>query len=142
MKKAFAEELERTKNEDRQPEEPLIGAQRLLLTGYWEWDLQTRKYSWCEEMYRILNLPPQESPPRTGTFFNCVHPEDREKVAGALGKALAGGQPLDIEHRIIWPDGSVRIMLAKAEVTFDQGRPVRVLGSIQDITEQRQVQAT
>jgi hypothetical protein len=67
-------------------------------------------------MYRIFNLPPQQSPLRTGTFFNCVHPEDRGKVVKAIGKALVGEQPFNIEHRIV---GSVRFVHGKAEVTFN-----------------------
>ena len=126
--------------EDRQTGERLMGAQRLLLTGYWEWNLKTQKYSWCEEMYRIFNLKPDQSTPRTGTFFNCVHPDDREKVVRAFGKALVGEQPFNIEHRIVWPDGSVRFIHGKAEVSFDGGRPIRILGIVQDITDRRQVE--
>ena len=58
----------------------------------------------------------------------------------ALGKALIGEQPFNIEHRIIWPDGSVRIVHGKAEVTFDEGRPIRVLGTVQDTNDRRQVE--
>jgi PAS domain-containing protein len=115
-----------------------IGAQRLMFVGYWEWDMKTGKYSWCEEMYRIFNLPPQTSL-RTGTFFNGVHPEDRERVAKALGKALVGSEPYDMEHRIVWPDGSVRSVHGKVEVTYDGNRPTRVLGSIQDITDNQEI---
>ena len=140
MNRSYANEPKRRENESRQSGEPVIGAQRLLLSGSWEWNLKTKKYTWCDEMYRIFNLTPQKFPPRTGIFFNCVHPEDRGKVVRALGKALIGEQPFNIEHRIIWPDGSVRIMLGKAEVTFDEGRPIRVLGTVQDTNDRRQVE--
>lgn len=139
MNKPFATERQQPENADRQSEVGLIGAQRLMLTGYWEWNLKTNKYSWCDEMFRIFNLTPQQFPPRTGTFLNGVHPEDRGKIVQALGKALVGEQPYNIEHRIVWPDGSVRVVHGKAEVTFEGGRPVRVLGTVQDITERQQV---
>lgn len=132
-----ATELEQTHNECRQKEVRLIGAQRLMFVGYWGWDLKTGKYSWCDEMYRIFNLPPQQ-PLRTGTFFNAVHPEDRQGVVKALGKALVDKQPYNIQHRIVWPDGSVRSILGKAEVTFDGSRPVQVSGTVQDITNSLQ----
>jgi PAS domain S-box-containing protein len=126
--------------EDRQTEGGSMGAQRLMFTGYWEWNLKTREYHWCEEMYRIFNLTPQQFTLRTGTFFNGIHPEDRGKVAKALGKALVGKQPYDLKHRIVRPDGSVRSVHGKAEVTFDgQGRPRRVWGTVQDLTDGRQV---
>ncbi len=141
MNRSNAVERKQTENE-YQPTQVRRPGQRLLHLGNWEWNLETKKYSWCDEMYRIFKLSPQQSPPRTGTFFNCVHPEDREKVVKALGRALVGGQPYNIEHRIVWPDGSVRFVQGKAEVTFDQvGRPRRVLGTIQDITALRQAAA-
>jgi hypothetical protein len=80
-----------TGKECRQNEVCLIEGQRPM--AYWGWDLKSGKYSWCNEMYRIFNLPPQQ-PLRTGTFFNGVHPEDRQKVAKALGKAMVGGAAL------------------------------------------------
>ena len=87
---------------------------------------------------RIFKLPPQQ-PLRTGTFFNSIHPEDREKVVKAFGKALVGEEPFNIEHRIVWPDGAVRLVHGKAEVSFDGGRPVRVLGTVQNITDNLQI---
>ena len=101
--------------------------------------MRTRKYGWCDEMYRIFNLPPQQTL-RTGTFFNSIHPEDRGKVVKALGKALVGEEAFNIEHRIVWPDKAVRSIHGKAKVSFDGGgRPVRVLGTVQDITDNQQI---
>lgn len=140
MKRSYVNEPKQTENEGRQTGKRLIGAQRLLLAGYWEWNLKTKKYSWNAEMYQIFNLTPQQFPLRTGTFFNCVHPEDRKKVVRALGKALVGKEPFNIEHRIVWPDGSVRLVHEKAEVIFDGGELIRVLGTVEDITAMRQAE--
>ena len=139
MNRTSATERQLAGKEGRQIEARLIGTQRLLQVGYWEWNLETKKYGWCDEMYRIFNLKPQQFPLRTGTFFNQVHHQDRGKVVKALGKALVGKQPYDIEHRILWPDGSVRFVHGKAEVTFDAaGRPISIWGSLQDITDRRE----
>jgi len=139
MNRTYATERKLAGKEGRQIEERLIGAQRLMLVGYWEWNLKTKKYGWCDEMYRIFNLKPQQFPLRTGTFFNHVHHEDRGKVVKALGKALVGVQPYNIEHRILGPDGSVRFVHGKAEVTFDEaGRPISIWGTVQDITDRRE----
>jgi PAS domain-containing protein len=139
MNRTSATERQLAGKEARQIEAGLIETQRLLQVGYWEWNLETKKYGWCDEMYRIFNLKPQQFPLRTGTFFNRVHREDRRKVVKALGKALVGMQPYDIEHRILWPDGSVRFVHGKAEVNFDEaGRPISIWGSLQDITDRRE----
>jgi hypothetical protein len=134
LKRLNISEPKPTKNQCKDKEIGLTGAQKLMVAGYWEWNLKTGKYGWCDEMYRIFKLPSHQ-PLRTGTFFNSIHPEDREKVLKALGKALVGAEPFNIAHRIVWPDGAVRSVHGKAEVSFDGGRPVRVLGSVQDITD-------
>jgi PAS domain-containing protein len=139
MNRTYATERKLAGKEGRQIEARLIGAQRLMLVGYWEWNLETKKYGWCDEMYRIFNLKPQQFHLKSGTFFNQVHHEDRGKVVKALGKALVGVQPYNIEHRILWPDGSVRFVHGKAEVTFDEaGRPISIWGTVQDITARRE----
>jgi PAS domain S-box-containing protein len=140
MTRSYANEPKQTENEYRQTEGLLIGAQRHMLVGYWEWDLETRKYAWNDEMYQIFNLIPQQVSLRTGTFFNCVYPADRHEVVRAFGKALVGKQPYNIEHRIVWPDGSVRFVKGKAEVTFKGGRPTRIWGIVQEVTDKRQVE--
>jgi PAS domain-containing protein len=137
MNRADIIEPKQTENVGQGKETGSIGAQRLMFVGYWEWDMKTGKYSWCDEMYRIFNLPPH-TPLRTGTFFNGVHAEDREMVAKALGKALVGEQAFNMRYRIVCPDGSVRSVQGKVEVTFDGHRPIRVLGTVQDITDNRQ----
>jgi PAS domain-containing protein len=54
---------------------------------------------------------------------------------------LVGKKPDDIEHRIVLPDGSVRLVYGKAEVTFDEaGRPIRILGTVREITDMRQIE--
>jgi PAS domain S-box-containing protein len=116
-------------------EDRCLRQQPLAQVGKWEWHLLTKKLLWCDEMYRIFNLSSQQLPLRTGTFFNGVHPEDRERVVRAFGRALVGEQPYRIEHRIVWPDGSVRLVQGEAEVKFDRhGRPVSMSGTIRDIT--------
>ena len=113
----------------------LARRQRPINVGNWDWNLETKEYSWSDEMYQIFNLKPQQFPLRTGTFLKCVHPDDKQKVVRALGKALVGKQSYDIDHRIVWPDGSVRLIHGEAAVTFDKaGRPIRMMGTVQDIT--------
>ena len=124
-----------SEGEDQRVEGRALRQQSLAPVGKWQWHLLSRKYTWCAEMYRIFNLSPPPSPLRTGSFFNSVHPDDKDRVVKAFGHALVGQQPLRIEHRIVWPDGSVRLVRGEAEVSFDQGgRPVSMSGTIRDIT--------
>ena len=130
-----ANEPTQKEKEYRQSEGRLAREQRLINVGHWDWNLETKEYSWSDEMYQIFNLNPQQFPIRTGIFLNCVHPSDKEQVVRAFGKALVGEQSYNIDHRIVWPDGSVRFIHGEAAVTFDKaGRPIRMLGTVQDIT--------
>ena len=141
MDGSHATEPNQKEKEYRQSEGRLGRGQRLVNVGNWDWNLETREYSWSDEMYQIFNLKPQQFPLRTGTFLNCVHPDDKQKVVRALGKALVGEQPYNLDHRIVWPDGSVRFVHGEAAVTFDKvGRPIRMLGTVQDITVMQQAE--
>ena len=62
MNKTYAAERKLAGKKGRQIEARLIGAQRVMLVGYWEWNLGTKKYGWCDEMYRIFNLSPNNFP--------------------------------------------------------------------------------
>jgi PAS domain-containing protein len=139
MNGQYAGKRQPAQDEGQPGEGRSLRQQPLAQVGKWEWHLLTKKFVWCEEMYRILNLSPQPLPLRTGSFFNCVHPEDKDRVVRAFGQALVGEQPYRIEHRIVWPDGSVRFVQGEAEVKFDQGgRPVSMFGTVRDITGFRQ----
>jgi PAS domain S-box-containing protein len=135
MDGSSATEPNQKKKEYPQNKGRLARRQRLINMGIWDWNLETKKYSWSDEMYQIFNLKSQQFPLRTGTFLKCVHPDDKQKVMRALGKALVGEQSYNIDHRIIWPDGSVRFIHGEAVVTFDKvGRPIRIMGTVQHIT--------
>jgi PAS domain-containing protein len=141
MDGSHATEPNQKEKDYRQSEGRLARRQRLIDVGNWDWNLKTREYSWSGEMYQIFNVKPQQFPIRTGTFLNCVHPDDKQRVVRALGKALVGEQSYHIDHRIIWPDGSVRLIRGEAAVTFDKaGRPIRMLGTVQDITVMQQAE--
>ena len=70
-----------------------------------------------------------------------VHPEDREMVDGTLRATPVEHSPFSIEHRLVRPDGDVRIVHQRGQVvTDDSDKPVRVFGTTQDVTERRRAQ--
>jgi PAS domain S-box-containing protein len=104
-------------------------------------DLRANPLRWSDEVYRIFGYAPQAVEVTSQLFFDRVHPDDRSSVADAVAKALAEKQPYQIEHRIIRPNGTERIVLEHAEITFDDlGRPSRIVGAVQDITERKQAE--
>jgi PAS domain S-box-containing protein len=117
-------------------EASLYEAQRVAHLGNWDWNIQTNQLYWSDEIYRIFGLSPQEFGATYDAFLDSVHPDDREFVKRAVSEALYEKKPYSIDHRIVLPDGSVRIVHEQAEVTSDEaGNPVWMLGTVQDITD-------
>lgn len=126
----------------KRSDERLKEAQRIAHIGNWEWDLEGDGVFWSDEVYRIFGLDPQGREVTCGTYLDAVYPDDREFVEGSINAALNGLESYAIDHRIVLPDGRVRIVNGRAEVAFDtDGRPVRLSGTVQDVTERRVAEA-
>jgi len=125
-----------------QSETRLREAQRIAHVGSWDWDIIGKKLHWSDEVYRIFGLIPQEFGATYEAFLARVSPEDRGAVDQAVNTALADPQNLyQIEHRIICPDGSERVVQEHGEVSFGaDGKPVRMIGTVLDVTEQKQAE--
>jgi len=118
-------------------EKNLARAQQIARVGSWERDLASGRLFWSEEMRRILGLE-QGAEPAYESFLEMVHPNDRPKLLEARVRALEAAGRMDVEHRIIRPDGSVRWLHELGEVARGaDGAAERLLGTAQDITERK-----
>ena len=114
----------------------LAEAERIARLGNWDWDIVHNKLIWSDEIYRIFGLEPQQFGATHEAFLSSVHPDDREKVNKEVEAVLHGQRDYRIEHRIVLPDGSERIVLELAEAVFSKkGKALRMLGTVHDITE-------
>jgi PAS domain S-box-containing protein len=104
-------------------------------TGSWDWHLDTNQLRWSDNLYRIFGLEPGEITPTQGYVIERAHPYDRERVERQVG-SKRGGRSGPLEYRIVRPDGVVRHLRA-SEAVVEQigGRPRRIVGSVQDITD-------
>lgn len=104
-------------------------------TGLWEWDVRTDAVAWSPECYRIHGVTGAEFD-RTGAgFFRLVHPDDRGRVEATVRAAVDGRALYECEFRIIRPDGQVAWVANRGRASYDDaGQPVRVLGTITDVT--------
>lgn len=110
-------------------------------TGFWEWDVDSGRIDWSEAIYRQHGMDPSGPAPDFPDYVELVHPEDRDPLRSALADALAGGPDLALEFRILWPDGSVHWTHGIGRVFRDAaGRPGRMIGTGQDITERRRLE--
>lgn len=125
----------------RRSEARLAAAQRIAHLGHWEWEIGTDTFYCSDETYRIFGLKPGAFAPTYGKFLERVHPRDRAALSRTLDETITTNIPCSIEHRIIHPDGTERVVQEIAEVTrTGGGTPLRMLGTIQDITERKKVE--
>jgi two-component system, cell cycle sensor histidine kinase and response regulator CckA len=135
-------ERKRAEEALRRSEASLREAQRIAHLGNWQWNIATNELHWSEEIYSIFGLAPHQFRATYESFLDRVHPEDREKVTQAVRQTLGAGQPYSLDHRVVRPDGEVRIVHERAEVVQDgTGKAVHMVGTVQDITEQKRIEA-
>jgi len=125
-------------------------AQRVAHVGHWEWDLETDVVVWSDETYRIFGLSPQERPMDLATVRSMVHPEDREPLYQGVDQDLVAGDRPNAEFRIVRPSGEVRTVYSLTSERWSSlpgdtkrdasGRPYKLFGTIQDITERKRTE--
>lgn len=117
--------------------ENLAEAQSLAHVGNWGWDISADKTTWSDEAYRIYGYQRQEMDANYAAFIERVHPDDRDIVAAGFEAAMRR-ETYCIQYRVIRPDGPERIVEERGRAFFDSsGKPIRLAGNIQDITERR-----
>jgi PAS domain S-box-containing protein len=118
-------------------EAQLADAQALAHVGSWEWDLGTGETRWSDELRNIYGVDASFDP---DGFFELVHPDDRDALRAAFRAAMSKGSPAELDHRVVRPDGAVRYVQARGRAIVENGRPRRLAGTAQDITEQRRAE--
>jgi two-component system, cell cycle sensor histidine kinase and response regulator CckA len=114
--------------------------QKLARLASWELDLASGALNCSDEINRIFNLAPGTFGGTYRAFLELVHPEDRQRVEQACRAAVRAGTPFEMEHRLLLPDGRVKVLQERGEIEFLAGAPRRTIGSVQDITELRVVE--
>ena len=140
MLSIFQDVTQRRQADDalRTRERQLLLAQQIAHMGSWEWEIPTGTVTWSDELCRILGLEPGAVRPSYDGFLALVHPDDRDAVRETIDRAAGDGQPFRFDFRTCRPDGAVRILHCRGEVTCDAtGRPMRMFGTDQDVTELR-----
>jgi PAS domain S-box-containing protein len=119
-------------------ERQLAEAQHLAHLGSWAWAVGSDVVEWSDVLYQIFGVQPG-APVGYESYLKLIHPDDRERVADTVRQALETRQGYLLEHRIVRPDGLVRHVFSEGDVETDaDGRPLRIFGIAQDITERRE----
>jgi PAS domain S-box-containing protein len=122
----------------------LAEAQDVARLGSWEWVISTNEVTWSDEMYVINGYGEERFPVTFEKALDRVVVEDRQKIVDnvARGMNATGNHDVrDIEYRIRLPDGAERVMYGKGRLVFaEDGSPLQMLGTVQDITDRKQAQ--
>ncbi|RTQ49295.1 PAS domain S-box protein [Hymenobacter gummosus] len=125
----------------RESEERLRLALLSTHTGVFEWSFEGDELYWDERTQAIFGRPYEDRRRSFDVIRGAVHPADAQAVTEALTTSIRDGLPFELQHRIVWPDGTVRHVAASGQVQYDEaGKPQRLAGLVRDVTERRQAQ--
>src|SRR5246127_1933641 len=139
-RKRAEEELQVLSRDLQESKAWLEEAQRVAHIGYWVWDLETNQVIWSEETYRIFGLMPQVGSFDVARVGEMMHPEDREAVFRAAEEAIRSGTRADCEHRLVLPDGEIRVVHSLGEVKKNSHGRTQMFGTTQDITDRKRIE--
>jgi PAS domain S-box-containing protein len=111
-------------------------AQDLAQMGNWERDLKSGKIYPSDGLYRIFGYAPGEVTLTNRFLNNLIHPEHKKLFQEFLQKTYSGSQPANYEFCFYRKDGAQRYAYCQTRIIKDSsGKPVRVFGTLKDITE-------
>ncbi len=136
-----------TPEELKYSEANLAAAQRIARFGSWELDLGLTELDknplrWSDEMFRIMGYTPGQVEVSNDLFFQLVPTEEHQPIHYAVESAIKNQSGYSITHRIVRPDGDIRIIHERAELVFDpvNGKTTKLVGTAHDITEMQQAE--
>lgn len=132
------QEVEKTLREN---EAQLLEVQRVAQIGWWRWDIATNQVEWSEQIFLIFGVPLSVEVD-FDLYQSLVHPEDLAGVLQNIQDAFAADDgAYKVEHRIIRPDGQIRYIAGRGQVSRSEtGQPLTLVGVAQDITERKQAE--
>ena len=126
----------------RRSEASLAEAQRIAHFGSWTWDLAAGKLQCSDEMFRLVGLRPQEVEVTQEVFLKFLPSDEVEWILQEIQRVGINEPLAGLEHRITRSNGEIRNVYSRVKVYRDEnGHPLRLLGSTQDITDRKQVEA-
>jgi PAS domain S-box-containing protein len=133
-----------TERKEREKSFQLLSERLILATdsariGIWDWDVVGNVLTWDDHMLQLYGIEQEQFIGAYEAWTNGLHPNDRERAEQEMNEALQGDKPFETEFRIVWPDTSVHVIKAFAQIARDdQGQPIRMIGVNYDITVQTQ----
>jgi len=110
--------------------------------GSWEWDITEDSVHWSDELFRIFERDRNTGAPSFAQHSEIYWPEDMERLSEAVERCVSQGTPYELELKALRSNGGIRHCVARGQAETDEtGRVVRLVGSLQDITERKRAEA-
>lgn len=109
--------------------------------GTWDWNIQSGELFWTERIAPLFGHSTGDLETTYDNFLAAIHVDDRQAVIDAVAACVDHDTPYDIEHRVVWPDGTVRWLQERGGVKRDpSGKPMQMLGVVQDIDDRKRAE--
>ncbi len=107
--------------------------------GTWRWNMQTGETDWDNKAEQLFGLGPGEFDGTYETYVSLLHPDDAPEVLATVQEAVAAKSSYVVDHRVVWPDGSVHWLQGRGRAIVDEdGNVMGTIGCVGDVTEQMQ----
>lgn len=135
-------EKELLRKQTESSEERLALALQSSQMGIWDWDITTNTITWSEQLEKLYGLRPGGFTGSYEQYQSLIHPDDRERMQQIIQHALDTGKQYQVEHRALWPDGSIHWILGLGRAYYDPKtkKPVRMTGASQNIDARKRIE--
>jgi len=124
-----------------QGEARLERSQRFSNQGTWDWNIQTGDLFLSDRIWSLFGYDKELTKTSYDNFMAAIHPDDRQKVSDAITNCIENEADYNVEHRVVWPDGSIHWLQENGNVIRGKNiKPLRMLGMVQDITRRKEAQ--
>jgi PAS domain S-box-containing protein len=112
-------------------------AVEVMEMGTWVWDLRSHQITWSDQFRTMFGLAP-DSALTYEAMIQTVHADDRQDLEVSIWRSFETGDSYDVEHRVIWPDGSEHWIASRGRVQCNaEGVAEGMQGTILDVTERK-----
>lgn len=118
----------------------LCNAQKIAHLGNWDWDASTDHITWSKEALNVLGAAPANFHSHRLDLFKSIHPSDVQRLHQTLELCMKQGRAFSLEVQLVHADATVHVAHIQGEAEMQQGRVEKVHGTVQDITERRQIE--
>src|SRR5581483_9650006 len=109
--------------------------------GTWRWEMASGTVEWDERLEAMFGFEPGQFDGTYESYVARLHPSERAEIQARVRQAVDDKVPYDLEHRIVWPDGTVRWIQGRGDVTTDaSGTVTGTIGCVADITDRKRLE--